>query len=400
MTAAPLEGVKVLDLTRALSGPMCTALLSDMGADVVKVEPFGGEETRNWPPMSDNLSLYWASINRGKRSIELDTRTADGKEVLRRLARGVDVIVENYRPGVLRRVGLDIEELRAENPRLVVASISGHGPVGPLRDVPGLDQIAQGMSGLMSVTGAGDQTPMRVGVPIVDTLAGIFAALAVSAAVAGAERTGEGAIVQTSLLEAAMAVMSFQAQGYLTTGVVPEPEGTEHPVVAPYGVFATRDDPINIAAATESQWKSLCGVLGAADLLTRGEFADRGARLRHRSELTAELETYLRERPALEWITLIRDAGVPCGPIHRMDQVFADPQIQAIGMVQNVTANDGSELAMVRGPLWFDGQPTPIRSHPPACGAHTLEILLEAGLSQDEVTTLRSSGALRPEEDQ
>ena len=185
MTAAPLEGVKVLDLTRALSGPMCTALLSDMGADVVKVEPFGGEETRNWPPMSDNLSLYWASINRGKRSIELDTRTADGKEVLRRLARGVDVIVENYRPGVLRRVGLDIEELRAENPRLVVASISGHGPVGPLRDVPGLDQIAQGMSGLMSVTGAGDQTPMRVGVPIVDTLAGIFAALAVSAAVAG-----------------------------------------------------------------------------------------------------------------------------------------------------------------------------------------------------------------------
>lgn len=394
----PLDGVRVLDLTRALAGPLCTALLGDLGADVTKVEGFPrGDTARQSPPFDDGTSLYFAAANRNKRSVAIDLRSDDGGRLLRRLVERADVIVENFRPGTLTRMGLDPDELRAARPELIIASVSGYGHVGPEAQTPGLDQIAQGMSGLMSVTGAGDQTPMRVGVPIVDTLAGIFAALGVSAAVAARERTGVGRHVRTSLLESALAVMTFQAQRYVSTGEVPAPEGNAHPVITPYGAFATRDKPVNIAAGSDKQWHALCALLEAPGLPDDPRFRTPQDRLDHRAELRAELERRLAARDAAEWIPRMRAAGVPCGPIHDMAGVFADPQVDALGMVRHVLGADGTDLPLLRGPLWNGDEATPVRLPPPAYGGNTREILVAAGLADDEIDDLLARGVIAGE---
>lgn len=391
----PLDGVRVLDLTRALAGPMCTALLGDLGAEVTKVEGLPrGDSARRSPPFDQGRSLYFAAANRNKRSVAIDLRSPDGGRILRRLLDDCDVLVENFRPGTLEKMGLDPEELRAARPELIIASVSGFGHVGPEAQTPGVDQIAQGMSGLMSVTGAGDQTPMRVGVPIVDCLAGIFAALGVASAVAARERTGRGRHVRTSLLESALAVMVFQAQRYVTTGEVPGPEGNAHPVIAPYGAFATRDQPINIAGSAGRHWRILCEALGAPYLLDDPRFAGPQDRLDHRTELNVEVERLLAGRGAAEWIPLLREAGIPCGPIHDMAGVFADPQVAALGMVQNLVGADGLDLPLLRGPLWTGEDPALVRLPPPAFGGHTREILGAAGLSGTEIDDLVARGVV------
>ena len=391
----PLDGVRVLDLTRALAGPTCTALLGDLGAEIVKVESVPrGDTARNAPPFDQGRSLYFAAVNRNKRSVAIDLRSPDGGRLLRRLLDRSDVLVENYRPGTLTAMGLDPDELLAARPGLVIASVSGYGHVGPEARTPGLDQIAQGMSGLMSVTGAGEETPMRAGVPIVDSVTGIFAALGVSAAIAARERTGRGRHVRTSLLESALAVMSFQAERYVAAGEVPAPEGNAHPVLTPYGAFATRDRPVNIAAGSEKQWRALCAVLGAPELPEDPRFATTQARLDHRAELTAEVERRLAVRDAADWIPQLRAAGIPCGPIHDMAGVFADPQVQALGMVQDLVGVDGLDLPLLRGPLWSGGEPVPVRLPPPAYGGNTREILVEAGLTDAEIDDLAARGVV------
>jgi len=391
----PLDGVRVLDLTRALAGPTCTALLGDLGAEIVKVESVPrGDTARNAPPFDQGRSLYFAAVNRNKRSVAIDLRSPDGGRLLRRLLDRSDVLVENYRPGTLTAMGLDPDELLATRPGLVIASVSGYGHVGPEARTPGLDQIAQGMSGLMSVTGAGEETPMRAGVPIVDSVTGIFAALGVSAAIAARERTGRGRHVRTSLLESALAVMSFQAERYVAAGEVPAPEGNAHPVLTPYGAFATRDRPVNIAAGSEKQWRALCAVLGAPELPEDPRFATTQARLDHRAELTAEVERRLAVRDAADWIPQLRAAGIPCGPIHDMAGVFADPQVQALGMVQDLVGVDGLDLPLLRGPLWSGGEPVPVRLPPPAYGGNTREILVEAGLTDAEIDDLAARGVV------
>ncbi|MEU4227765.1 CoA transferase [Nonomuraea sp. NPDC026600] len=380
----PLTGVRVIDLTRALAGPMCTALLADMGAEVLKVEALPrGDGARMFPPYDGSRSLYFTSLNRGKKSVALDLRSGAGMSLLRRLIAGADVLVENFRPGVLADMGLAPERLRVEHPRLVIAGISGYGPVGPERATPGLDQIAQGMSGLMSLTGAGEHTPMRVGVPIIDTVSGIVAAYGIAAALAGRNATGQGSHIQTSLLESAISILTFQAQDYLSTGHVPRPQGNDHPVLAPYGTFATADHPINIALGSLSQWTTLCEVLGEPELAGHPDYADPLTRLGNRDRLRADLERLLAAHPSAHWIPRVRAAGIPCGPIHALDQVFTDPQVQALDMVHHLNG-----LPLLRGPLWADDRPVPVHSAPPELGADTVDTLTALGLSQEELDDL------------
>ncbi|MFI0467954.1 CaiB/BaiF CoA transferase family protein [Saccharopolyspora sp. 5N102] len=392
MTHAPLTGIRVIDLTRVLAGPMCTALLADLGAEVIKVEPVPhGDGARAFGPFDGDRSQYFAAVNRNKRSLALDLRSPEGQYVLARLVADADVLVENFRPGVLAKLGLDPARLRAEHPRLVIASISGYGPTGPERETPGLDQIAQGMSGLMSVTGAGAETPMRVGVPIIDTITGIVAALSVAAAVAGRERTGDGAHVQTSLLESALAALTFHAQGYLSTGEVPQPQGNDHPVISPYGMFDTADSPINIAAGSPRQWEALCAALGDPALAERPEYTDAASRVEHRAALRADLERLLRAEGSAHWVAALREAGIPCGPVHRMDQVFADPQVQALGMVQQVMSAAGASMPLLRAPIWIDDQPAAVHSPPPEFGEHSAAVLAQL-FNEDEIEDLDRRG--------
>ncbi len=386
----PLAGVRVVDLTRALAGPMCTALLADMGAEVIKVEPLPhGDSARLNPPCDGSRSLYFASLNRNKKSVAINLRSDHGLSLLRRLIATADVLAENFRPGVLAGMGLAPDRLRAEHPGLVIASITGYGPVGPERETPGLDQIAQGMSGLMSLTGAGENTPMRFGVPIIDTMAGVIAAYGVAAGLAGRGATGEGTHIQTSLLESALAALTFQAQQYLSTGEVPRPQGNDHPVLTPYGTFATADHPINLAIGSPGQWPVLCEALGEPTLADQPGYADPATRLAHRDELRADIERLLAAHPSAYWIPVIRAAGVPCGPIHTLDQVFADPQVRALGMVR-----DAGGLPLLRGPLWADDEPVPVRSAPPELGAHTAETLTALGLSGEELDDLARRGVV------
>lgn len=391
-----LHGVRVLDLSRALAGPLCTALLADFGADIIKVESLsGGDSSRQWPPFDGADSLYFASVNRSKRSVALDMRSDEGRDLLRRMASEVDVIVENFRPGVLAAMGLDQESLQRDNPGVIVMSVSGFGPTGPEQYSPGLDQVAQGMSGLMSVTGAGDNTPMRVGIPIIDTVSGIYAALGITAALVARSKDGQGHHVQTSLIESALSIMTFQAQDYLSTGRVSSPNGNTHPTITPYGCFDTADYPIIIATGSDKHWEALCRVLGDPELAERPEYANGQSRLAHRDRLTKELLELLADKPSAEWVRAMREAGIPCGPVHSIDQAFSDPQVQALEMVQRVPMADGGELPLVRSPFWVDSQTLPIRHAPPmVLGQDTASVLSEFGVDDGELDELRRNGVI------
>jgi crotonobetainyl-CoA:carnitine CoA-transferase CaiB-like acyl-CoA transferase len=396
--ALPLAGIVVLDLTRALAGPYATALLADLGATIIKVESKnGGDSTRAWPPFEGAHSLYFDSVNRNKSSIAIDFYSPEGAGLLRRMALDADVVIENFKPGTMAEMGLDPAELRAEKPSLIVASVSGFGSSGPLAQAAGLDQVAQGMSGLMSVTGEDAEHPTRVGVPIVDIYAGVFTAVGIAAALVGRERTGgggtgAGATIETSLLEAAISVSAFQGQRYLSTGEVPQPQGNNHPVLAPYGVFATADIPIIIAAGNDRHFRQLAELLGDPGLADDAEFATGRARSGHREELTARLVRLLAARPGLEWVDELRRIGIPAGPILNYEQVFRDPQVRHLDMVKQTTRRDGSALPLLRGPITVDGVAPGILKAPPALGEDTRAVLDRLGLTADQIAGLLAAG--------
>ncbi|MGA7205047.1 MAG: CoA transferase [Specibacter sp.] len=391
----PLAGVRILDLSRALAGPYATALLSDLGAEVIKAESIrGGDSSRAWPPFEDEHSLYFDSANRGKESIAIDYYSQAGKDLLWQLALSADVVVENFRPGVLATMGLDPDALRAAKPGIIVASVSGFGAKGPLSQAPGLDQVAQGMTGLMSVTGSEAGHMYRVGVPIVDMVAGINTALAIAAALVGRGRDGQGMEVSTSLLETGLGLAAFQGQKYLSTGEVPVPHGNTHPSLSPYGEFATADIPIIIAVGNEKQWSQLCVLLGAPELVDRDEYAT--GKLRHANEpaLKAELEDLLAGRTAGQWLPLLRGAAIPAGPIYTYEQAFADDQVRALGMVQTVHRSDGSALPLVRGPISVNRTAPQIRKAPPTLGEDTLAVLEGLQLSAEQIAGLVEAGVV------
>ena len=387
--AGPLAGVRVLDLTRYLAGPYCTMLLGDMGADVVKLEPPRGGRDFGGGPAQANY--FFLSVNRSKRSVTLDLRQPAGRDAFRRLAAQADVVVENFRPSVMANLGLGADALRAANPRLIYCNVSGFGADGPYAERPGFDQIAQGMSGLMSVTGT--EQPTRVGIAIGDVLAGIFAAHGIGLALYHRERSGEGQVVNTSLLEALVGVLSWSAGIYFASGTPPPLAGNHHPLSAPYGVFRARDRAFNIACGNTRQWEALCRALGADGLLSDPRFATPMARVGERAALTAALEERLAARDAADWVERLNAAGVPSGPINDMAEVFADPQVRAREMLVELPHPALGTLRTTGIPIKLSASPGAISQLPPELGADTEAVLREYGFSADEIAALRDAGA-------
>ncbi len=390
--APTLAGIRVLDLTRYLAGPFCTLLLGDHGADVVKVESLRGREFRAPGATRDNY--FFLSSNRGKRSLALDLGNAAGRELLLRVLPRFDVIVENFRPGVMDALGLGHDALRSRFPRLVVCGISGFGADGPYRDRPGFDQIAQGMSGFMSLTGTEASGPTRAGIAIADLLAGIFAAQGILLALFERERSGQGQVVHTSLLESMVGVLSWGAGMHFETGSVPGPAGQHHPLASPYGRFRVGDRWLNVAAGSDAIWERLARALGRPDWLVDPRFAEALARVRNRDALTAEIEAALAGSEVERWVEVLNAAGVPAGPVLDVAEVFRDPQVLARQMLVELPHPDLGVFRTTGVPVKLSRSPGRIERRPPLHGEHTDEVLLECGLERAEIEALRRAGAI------
>ena len=395
--ALPLDGIKVLDLSRALAGPFCAMILADLGADVVKVEPAPeGEMVRKWGPFKDGVSVYYLSIHRNKRSLALEFRDPKGLALLRALAARTDVLVENFRPGAMGDMGLGYETLAAANPRLVYASITGFGRGGPYEDWPGVDQIAQGMSGLMSLTGQAPTGPTRVGIPIGDVVAGMWAALGIQAALVERSRTGAGQRVETSLLGGLIGLLNLQGQRELSLGDTPGLAGNDHPSICPYGVFLAKDGPFNMAATSDAMWVKLCRHLGLDDLAEHPDYRDNSARFRHRDEVKRRLNEKFAARGRMEWTLELVKLGLPAGPILSMDQVFRDPHVLAAGMVEEVDHPAIGRMRALASPLRMTAlSGRSVRRAPPVLGADSRAVLADYGIPAAEVEALVASGVVR-----
>jgi crotonobetainyl-CoA:carnitine CoA-transferase CaiB-like acyl-CoA transferase len=382
----------VLDLTRVRSGPTCVRQLADWGANVIKVEMppalEGGEGMggpRNGPDFQN--------LHRNKRSVTLNLKAPAGREVLLRMVEQADVVVENFRPDVKRRLGVDYEALSAVNPRIVYASISGFGQDGPYAMRPGFDQIAQGMGGLMSITGEPGRGPMRVGIPIADLTAGLYCSIGILVALLEREQSGRGQWVRTSLLQAQIAMLDFQAARWLMNQEVPKQAGNNHPTSIPTGVFTTSDGHINVAVTGHKIWERFCRVLGREDWMANPDYETAAARSKNRDALNAEINEAMRAKTSEEWIDLFNETGVPCGPINSIDKVFADPQVEHLGIAQSVTSGPlGREITLVGQPIDMDRTPSKVRAAPPDIGEHTDEVLAEFGYAADEIAKFRQEG--------
>ena len=391
---APLTGIRVLDLTRYLAGPFATMLLADYGADVVKVESPKGREFR--PPGAKRDSYFFLSSNRNKRSLTLDVKVEAGRACFERMLPACDVVVENFRPGVMEALGLGAESLLARHPRLIYCGISGFGASGPYRDRPGFDQIAQGMSGFMSLTGTEESGPTRAGIAIGDLLGGLFAAHGIQLALLARARTGQGQIVDTSLLESMIGVLSWGAGMFFEGGQVPGPAGQHHPLSAPYGRFRARDAYLNIAAGKEAMWKQLAQALGHPEWMTDVRFRGPAERVAHRDELTRAMEEALSRHDVSHWVDLLNRAGVPCGPVLDLAQVFSDPQVLFRQMLVELPHPELGTFKTTGLPVKLSQTPGAIARPPPLHGEHNDEILEEFGLSPEEVRVLRERGVVGP----
>ncbi len=390
--AAPLSGLRVVDLTRYLAGPYCTQLLADYGADVDRVESPKGRE---FTDASGKDTYFFLTANRGKRSIALDIRSDAGRVALERLIARADVLVENFRPGVLEGLGFAPKELLARHPRLVIARISGFGADGPYRDRPGFDQIAQGMSGLMSLTGTEASGPTRVGIAISDVLGGMFAAQGIQLALLARARTGRGQVVDTSLLEATLATLTWGAGMFFDRGEHPGPAGQHHPLSSPYGRFRAGDGYLNIAAGNEAMWRKLVAALGREAWLEEARFATAGARVRNREALSAGIESVLATETVTHWVERLNAAGVPCGPVLRIDEVFADPQVLARDMRVELPHPVLGTVQLTGLPIKLGETPGRIERRPPLFGEHGAEILGEVGYEAVEIEALVAARVLK-----
>jgi crotonobetainyl-CoA:carnitine CoA-transferase CaiB-like acyl-CoA transferase len=381
----------VLDLTRVRAGPTCARQLADWGANVIKVEaPSDGEEPMGGPREGSDFQ----NLHRNKRSMTLDLKAPAGLAAFKRLVKKADVLIENFRPDVKKRLGIDYKTLSKINPRLVFASISGFGQDGPYADRPGFDQIAQGMGGLMSITGLPGQGPVRVGVPVADLSAGLFAALGIFVALLERETSGKGQAIETSLLQAQIFMLDFQASRFLVDGEVARQAGNNHPTSVPTGVFKTRDGLVNIATTGGKMWERFCATLGAEALAKNPDYRTAQARSKNRDALNAEIENHLQSRTSAEWVALLNEAGVPCGPIYSIDQVFADPQVRHLGIAQSVGGKGKQTLRLVGQPMSLSRTPSRLKAPPPKLGEHTDTVLKEFGFSAREIAALHKAGAV------
>ncbi|GGO61079.1 CoA transferase [Roseovarius pacificus] len=371
-------------------------IMADLGADVIKVEPVsGGDMIRSWGPFDQGESVYYLSSNHNKRSLALNFRSPEGLVLLRRLALQSDVIVENFKPGTLSKMGLNPGELRAERPEIIIASVSGFGSSGPLADRPGFDQIAQGYSGLMSVTGSVESGPVRTGVAIGDLTSSLWIAIGILAAWISRQKSGKGMEVETSLLASLVSLTSVQGQRYLNLGDVPGPSGNVHPVIAPYGVFTAGDGELNIGAATQGMWLRLCDVINRPDLKADDRFVENADRMAHRDELKEIIEGELVHKGKAVWTELLVKAGIPAGPINTVEDVFNDVQVRHLGLVQTVKHPRLGDLPQISLPINLDGHGLPkVNTAPPDLGEHSEEILSEFGLANSEILMMREKGII------
>ena len=392
----PLAGVKVLDLTQIMAGPMCTLLLADMGANVIKIErPNGGDDTRRMGSrISGGLAAGFLALNRNKRSIAMDLRAEAGKAVFRRMAETADIVVENFRPGVMDRLGLGYDTLAGINPKLVYASISGFGGTGPYRNRGGFDLVAQGMSGLMSVTGFPDGPPAKVGVPITDIGAGSFTAFGILAAYIHAHNTGQGQQVDGSLMEAGIAYTVWESSEYFATGEIPGPLGSAHRVNAPYQALRTSDGYINIGAASQPTWEQFCRAIGMEELIEDPRYLEPNDRKAREAELAELLEGILSEHTTDHWMEQLDAAGVVAGPIYDMEQVYSDEQVLARQMLVELEDEEMGTVKNIGVPVKLSATPGRIRHRGPALGQHSREVLLEHGYTAAEVQALVDAGVV------
>lgn len=385
----PLAGITVIDLTRYLAGPFCTQILGDYGAEILKVEPVKGARAE-MGGYSGKDTYFFMSTNRSKKSVQIDLKQPAGREVLLRLAGQADVVIDNFRPGVMEAMGLGYETLAARNPRIIACSISGFGASGPMRDKPGFDQIAQGFSGLMSVTGTEESGPMRVGIAVCDLLGGIFAAQGILLALQARHRSGRGQRVETSLLEAIVSVLSWSAGIYFDTGRTPGPAGNHHPLSAPHGVHAASDRPFNIACGNETMWRTLVAIIGRPELKDDPRFSSLGHRIKHRAALTAEINRALASHTAEYWIDTLNRAGIPSGPILTIEEMFNHPQIAARDMLLRLPHPVRGEIMTTGLGVKLSKTPGHV-TRPPLVGEHTAEVLAARGFSTEELSRLREA---------
>ena len=394
MTESALKGLHVLDVTQVMAGPYCAMMLADLGATVIKVEPPSGDSTRQMPGASGSDTPAFNAVNRGKRSIVLNLKTAAGREVCARLARSSDILIENYRPGVMASLGLDYAALSASNPRLIYASISGYGQTGPHRGKGGFDLIAQGVAGIMSVTGEPGGRPVKAGIPVTDLGAGLFAVIGILAAVEHRHRTGLGQQVDTALVDAGVALSVWEATEYFSGIGVPTALGSAHRMNAPYQAIRCADGYITLGAANERLFRRLCEVLGHQEWAADAAFADNASRVRNRAALAGRIESITAAQSRTHWLALFEANDIPCGPINDYSQVFADPQVLARDMVVETEHPALGRMRTLGSPIKLSATPPDVARRAPQLGEHTDEVLRESGLTAVEIAALRAAGAV------
>ena len=393
--AAALDSIKVVDLTRTLAGPFCTMLMGDMGADVVKIEePTHGDETRDWTPFVNGESTQFLTFNRNKRSLAIDLKDPEGLKIVRDLAGDADVMIESFRAGTLDRLGLGYEEIKKINPRVVYCSISGYGRTGPMADMPGYDLLIQAYSGLMSLTGDPDGSPLRIGFSLVDLFTGMMAYGTVLTALRQRDQTGKGQWVEAALLDGQVAALSYHATGFMSTGVEPTRMGSGHPSLVPYQSFSSSNGQFIIGCANQGLWERMCQAIGQESMLDDPRYTTNTDRVEHRAECVGTLDELFKQNTTDHWVGLIVEAGVPCGPINTVSEVVSNPQVLARNMIAEVQHPNVPNLRFPNSPLKLTDSPSTIRRVPPLLGQHNEEVLAEAGYSPEKIADLKDRGVI------
>jgi len=392
--ASALEGLRVLDVTQVMAGPFCAMMLADLGADVIKIEPRSGDSTRKMPGARGSDSPSFNAVNRGKRGVVIDLKSARGHDVFVRMTQSADIIVENYRPGVMKAFGLDYERLAAVNPRLIYASISGYGQTGPSRDKGGFDLIAQGVSGIMSVTGEPCGPPAKAGVPLTDLVAGLFALVGILAAVEHRHRTGVGQLIDTSLVDSGVALSVWEATEYFSGLGVPAPLGSAHRMLAPYQAVCCADGYITLGAGNDRLFRRTCDLLGHPEWAALPQYADNASRVKNQRALAALIESITSTGTCADWLAAFDEAGIPCGPINDYANVLNDPQVRARDMVLEIEHPTLGAQRTLGSPIKMSATPANAARRAPLLGEHTDEILEETGFSSEEIAALRRDGVV------
>ncbi len=389
-----LAGLRVLDLSRVRAGPTCVRMLADFGADVIRIEPPPGVDPNETMFAGNRMGGDFQNLNRNKRAMTLNLKKPEGLDVLRRLVANADVVVENWRPDVKFRLGVDYESLKKINPRVILASISGFGQDGPYAKRPGFDQIVQGMGGLMSVTGFPDTGPIRAGIAVADSSTGLYAAIGILVALREREQSGEGQWVHASLLHSQIAMMDFQVARFLNEGEEPVPAGNDHPTSSPMGMFHARDGALNLGASGQGTWVRLCRLLGREDWIEDPDYANEKLRVKNRARLNRALEEVFAANTVAHWVEVLNDAGVPCGPVYTVPQLVEDEQVRHLGVVADTQTTDGAPVRVISQPVVLSRTPAAVVAAAPHWGEQTDEILLEAGYDDAAIATMREGGVI------